>query len=36
LAQRRAGFQAEMAICGDSREEALQIISLLEQVSLPA
>lgn len=31
-----AGFQAEMAICGDSREEALQIISLLEQVSLPA
>lgn len=31
-----AGFQAEMAICGDSREEAMQIISLLEQVSLPA
>ena len=31
-----AGFQAEMAICGDSREQALQIITLLEQASLPA
>ncbi|TVP92295.1 MAG: YkgJ family cysteine cluster protein [Pseudomonadaceae bacterium] len=29
-------FQAELAICGGSREEALQVITLLEQASLPA
>ncbi|MBY4676967.1 YkgJ family cysteine cluster protein [Marinobacterium arenosum] len=31
-----ADFQAEIAICGDSRDQALQILALLEQDTLPA